>query len=136
MLAVAILAVLGAISVAAYNGYMSEANINKAIQEMRMISLVLDDMATTSVLPDSLADIGAQADDTWGNPYQYLRIAGAGPGVGGLRKDRSLVPLNSDYDLYSAGPDGESRAPLTAAASHDDIIRANNGAFFGVAKDY
>jgi general secretion pathway protein G len=66
-----------------------------------------------------------------------LRIAGADlKGKGDLRKDRFLVPLNSDYDLYSMVKDGASKGPLTAAESRDDILRANNGAFIGVAVDY
>jgi general secretion pathway protein G len=52
------------------------------------------------------------------------------------RKDKNLVPLNSDYDLYSMGKDGESQIPLTVKISHDDIIRANDGAFVGLAIDY
>jgi len=46
------------------------------------------------------------------------------------------VPINSDYDLYSKGPDGLSLKPLTAAPSRDDIVRANNGSFIGIAADY
>jgi general secretion pathway protein G len=52
------------------------------------------------------------------------------------RTDKNLVPLNSDYDLYSMGKDGESQIPLTVKISHDDIIRANDGAFVGLAIDY
>lgn len=61
---------------------------------------------------------------------------GGGPpcgGVGGARKDRFLVPINSDFDLYSMGKDGQSVAPLTAQKSHDDVIRASDGAFYGLA---
>lgn len=46
------------------------------------------------------------------------------------------MPINSDYDLYSKGKDGKSQKPLTAAASRDDIVRAGNGAFVGLASDY
>ena len=46
------------------------------------------------------------------------------------------MPLNSDFDLYSMGPDGQTATPLTAKASRDDIVRANNGGFIGVASDY
>jgi hypothetical protein len=35
-----------------------------------------------------------------------------------------LHPINSDFDLYSKGKDGDSAAPLTASRSQDDIIRA------------
>jgi general secretion pathway protein G len=75
--------------------------------------------------------------DPWGNPYQYLSFETVkGNDKGKFRKDRNLVPINSDYDLYSMGPDGKSSGPLTAAASRDDIIRAGNGSFVGIAEDY
>ena len=76
----------------------------------------------------------AGLEDPWGNPYQYLPIAGTGKG--GFRKDRFLVPINSDYDLYSMGADGASQAPLTAKTSQDDIVRANDGGFIGLASKY
>ncbi len=34
------------------------------------------------------------------------------------------------------GKDGKSASPLTAKISHDDIVRANNGAYFGLAANY
>jgi hypothetical protein len=61
------------------------------------------------------------------------------PGVGQPsqpRKDRFLHPINSDYDLYSMGKDGESVEPLTAQKSHDDVIRANDGSFVGLAVEF
>ena len=54
----------------------------------------------------------------------------------GARKDRFLHPLNSTYDLYSVGKDGKTVAALTAKASKDDIIRANDGGFIGLAVKY
>ena len=75
--------------------------------------------------------------DPWGNPFQYLRINGGNlKGKGSLRKDKSLVPVNSDFDLYSMGKDGVSVPPFTAKQSHDDIVRANNGGYIGLAADY
>ena len=63
--------------------------------------------------------------------------AGAGNGSAGKpRKDRFLHPINSDYDLYSMGKDGESVEPLTAKKSHDDVIRANDGSFVGLAVEF
>ena len=64
---------------------------------------------------------------------------GGGPpcgGVGGARKDRFLVPLNSDFDVYSMGRDRASTMPLSAALSHDDVIRASDGGFYGLAKNF
>lgn len=52
------------------------------------------------------------------------------------RRDRYLLPLNTDYDLFSLGPDGRTSVSLSHAIAKDDVIRANNGGFFGVAADY
>ncbi len=52
------------------------------------------------------------------------------------RKDKQLHPINSDYDLYSVGKDGETVAPLTAKKSWDDVIRAADGAYIGLAKGF
>ena len=85
--------------------------------------------------PVSLAAIDrATLLDPWGNPYMYVKLAGTN-GNGEARKNKFQVPLNDDYDLGSAGPDGLSRNPLTAQDSKDDILRAWNGAFVGRASD-
>jgi len=57
-------------------------------------------------------------------------------GLGQKRKDKNLVPINSDYDLYSMGPDGKTTSALTAAISQDDIVRGRDGIFIGLAADY
>jgi general secretion pathway protein G len=59
-----------------------------------------------------------------------------GCGSGNPRKDHFLHPINSDFDLYSMGKDGDSVAPLTAQKSRDDIIRANDGGYYGVASNF
>jgi general secretion pathway protein G len=61
---------------------------------------------------------------------------GGGGGNARPRMDRFLVPINSDFDLYSMGPDGRSVAPMTARMSRDDIVRASNGRFVGPATEY
>ncbi len=116
---------------------------NRDLQAIADISKMDADIAQYimdyTVPPDSLADVGYDnLRDPWGNPYQYLKIIdNADPGVNGKRrKDHSLVPVNSDYDLYSMGPDGDSKAPFTAHASRDDIVRASNGAFVGPVSEF
>lgn len=52
------------------------------------------------------------------------------------RKDRLLFPLNSDYDLFSVGPNGVSALSLGEKVSLDDVIRANDGNYFGLASKY
>lgn len=118
--------------------HLEQAKAELTEDKVQELAKGIDDYyKATGGYPDSLKDVfGMVPLDEWGNPYQYLRISGANPGVGKLRKDKNLVPINSDYDLYSEGPDGKSATPLTAAISHDDIVRANNGGFFGVATDY
>ena len=83
------------------------------------------------------------AVDEGGHQGLIHRIAkggggGGGPGCGGgkPRKDHFLHPISSDFDLYSMGKDGETVAPLTAQKSHDDVIRASDGAFYGLAANF
>ena len=87
---------------------------------------------------DLQPDLGLGAElpkDPWGRDYQFLNFSA--PGANGqIRKDHNLHPLNTDFDLYSLGKDGKSQAPLTAKASHDDVIWARDGAFVGLAEDY
>ena len=52
------------------------------------------------------------------------------------RKDHFLVPVNSDFDLYSMGADGNSQAPFTADASYDDVVRAYDGRYVGLVSEF
>jgi general secretion pathway protein G len=137
LIASAILAVIASIAVVGYRGYVETAKVNIAINELTEMSIVISDYGLDNgKFPASLAVIGIDTMlDPWGNPYQYLNIA-ADPSNGNVRKDHNLVPLNTDFDLYSMGPDGKSVSPLTAKASRDDIIRANNGSYVGPAANY
>lgn len=74
--------------------------------------------------------------DPWQNPYQYLKLPGGVKNIQVKQRRKINDRLNSDYDLYSMGPDRQSQAPMTAAASRDDIVRAKNGNYFGNAADY
>ena len=136
MIAIAILGIVSSLSVSLYKDYTLGANVNRAITEIRMIDLMIKDYRlTTRNYPPDLAAVGVDYQDPWGNDYQYLDIS-SDPGNGAKRKDKNLVPINTDFDLYSMGPDGASVSPLTAQQSHDDIIRANNGKYVGVAEGY
>jgi general secretion pathway protein G len=140
MIAIAIIAVLVAIAVPSYESYRDRVLVAQAKSDI--IGLGVDIaryVADNMRLPDSLADIGKAAMlDPWNHPYQYLNLTPplAHGHAGKVRKDKSLHPLNSDYDLCSMGKDGNSAAALTAKASRDDIIRASDGRFVGLASDY
>lgn len=137
MLALALVAVLGTLAANAWGGYRHRVMTATAVADITELSLVIDDyVSDTGNLPNSLGDVGhAGRRDPWGNAYVYLNLRTI-KGKGKARKDHSLVPLNSDYDLYSKGPDGASVAPLTAKASRDDILRASNGRFIGPASAF
>ncbi|HUQ50657.1 MAG TPA: prepilin-type cleavage/methylation domain-containing protein [Gammaproteobacteria bacterium] len=126
---------LGSFAIPAFNGYVERSRVARAVSDIGTLSLQLYRwQKDTSTLPSSLAEAGLGADDPWGRPYVYRRAAGARQAE--LRKDDALEPLNSDFDLYSLGPDGESALALPAAPSHDDVVRARNGAYIGLAVNY
>lgn len=138
MLGISIIGILAAVAINSYRDYIERAEIDVAIKDLTAIQLNIDGYAfnNNGVYPSSLSEVGlAGYEDPWGNAYQYLNIAET-RGDGPKRKDRNLVPVNSDYDLYSMGPDGLTAPAFTSALSHDDIVRANNGGFLGVAEDY
>ena len=132
MLAVTIVGVLATLAMAGYGHYRAKLDTRIAIQDIALLSMLVqaiceEDRECPATLPSNKLD-------PWGHPYQYLSHA-IGP-KGHARKDHSLVPINSDFDLYSMGPDGRSAPPLTAKHSRDDIVRASDGKFIGIAADY
>jgi general secretion pathway protein G len=136
MIVAVITGILAALAIPNYTRIRDRAMVARAIGDIDAIQFDLQEyVLRNGSLPTTLAGIDrAGLEDPWGNPYQYLPIAGSGKG--GFRKDRFLVPINSDYDLYSMGADGASQGPLSAKASQDDIVRANDGGFVGLAKDF
>ena len=151
LIVIAIIGTILAIALPMFQSVLDQARVARAIGD---ISTLQTDIAAYEAggkgLPESLATIGrASLLDPWGSPYQYLNFElaagggggskGKGKGGGvpvGARRDRFLVPINSTYDLYSMGKDGKTVVALTAKASRDDIVRANDGGFIGLAVKY
>ncbi len=194
MIVAAIVAILASIAVPLYQGAVGTARVQKAKQELRLMSTDIDSFRATHFdrLPLTLADVGHGGRlDPWGLPYCFLNFqTGTGDGfawavevglvnpaaiegdtqvtvvaastrtifdrvtngqprpVGVLpamppvtantvkRRDGFLFPLNSDYDLFSLGSNRSTNVTLGDRASLDDVIRANDGGFFGVASEY
>ena len=139
LIVLAVISVLAIVVVPSYAKYRDRVDTAAAVGDITTISEAIAQFYSDNMAyPDSLADVRMIGrKDPWGNPYQYLKIYGSDvKGKGQLRKDKNLVPINTDFDLYSMGKDGDSTPPLTAKTSKDDIIRANNGKFIGVAADY
>ncbi len=137
MLTVAIVGVLAVIAVSSYTKYRERIQTMEAVSDIGSLAPLIGQYALdNNGYPDTLADIARDTmRDPWGNPYQYLSHD-TNRARGQWRKDHNIVPINSDYDLWSSGKDGLSSPPLTAAHSRDDIVRANNGRFIGLASEF
>ena len=139
LIALAVISVLTVVAIPSYADYRDKVDNATAAADINSIVQAIERFYTEyNHYPDSLNEIRmGTLQDPWKHTYQYLRINGANlKSKGSLRKDKNLVPINTDYDLYSNGKDGATSAPLTAKHSQDDIIRANNGKFIGLAADY
>ena len=137
MFAIGIGGIVLAVAIPSYQEYVTRSNTSAAIADISRIHLSIETyIMNAGRPPPDLNAIGkGNMLDPWGRPYVFLSFDGLS-GKGQMRKDKNLVPINSEYDLYSCGPDGDSVGPLTAKASRDDIVMANDGQFIGVASDY
>jgi general secretion pathway protein G len=138
----AITGILAAVGAGIYASQMSRLRVQDAKTEIARIQLAIASFATqpshNDILPSSLAELGLDESvltDPWGRPYQYHRLDRAG-GAAAARLRRDRAPLNRDYDLYSLGPDGVSASSIDGERGSDDIVRAANGSFVGVATEY
>jgi general secretion pathway protein G len=137
MITMAIAAVIGTVAIPGYRSHVDRSRTAAAIGDISAIHLDIQRyILNWGGPPPDLAAVGQDGrKDPWGRPYLYLSFEGL-KGKGAMRKNKDLVPINSQYDLYSSGPDGESRGPLTAKASRDDIVLANDGGYIGPVAEY
>jgi general secretion pathway protein G len=137
MIGILIIGVLASIVFAGYQNYRERIRVAQAVTDIGAMSVAVKHyMTDNSSPPDSLAVIGYGSKlDPWGNPYYYLDLTSI-KGKGKSRRDKKLNPLNSDFDLYSAGKDGQTTTQVNAPKSRDDVIRANDGRFIGLASDF
>lgn len=137
MLAVAVVGILATLVISHYSSYRERARQTQAKQDIAILQgLIKAFEADNLALPPSLAVVGnAGRLDPWGHPYVYLDLTPPGA-RGAARKDRRLSPINTDFDLYSVGSDGLTHKQLTHRDSQDDIVRARDGGFIGVAADF
>jgi general secretion pathway protein G len=137
VLAVAVTAILVAATIPMYANYKYNAQVSQATVDVGVLQYKIDSYYTVNnQYPAALTDLGiAPPVDPWGFPYRYLNHALVN-GKGSIRRDKSLNPLNTDYDLYSVGADGQSKPQITQAESLDDVIRAGNGGYVGLASQF
>jgi general secretion pathway protein G len=138
LISIAIIGTLAGIAVPLFATYIDRVLITRSIEEISLlekeITIYQMDHETP---PPNLNAIGRGGLlDPWGIPYVYYKIAGAPVDMSKVRKDRFLVPVNSDYDLYSMGKDKKSKLPLNSQHGRDDIVRANDGEYVGLASQF
>ncbi len=142
ILVASIMGSLAALAIPNVARVLEESRVTEAMTDVRIFAATArDHKLVNGTFPDSFDKFGYDDPpiDPWGNEYEYLLIEGQfdiyPPGKK-PKQDRFLRPINRDFDIYSMGPDGETSDVLTDAASLDDIIRANDGGFVGIAEEY
>ncbi|MCK9688578.1 type IV pilin protein [Scleromatobacter humisilvae] len=136
MLIVLIMGVLATVALPFYKGYQERVRVHQAVLDITAMSAAVNNYwIDNRGYPSSLSDVGLAGKlDPWGNPYVYYNIDANGKG--GARKDHALNPLNTDFDIYSSGADGQSKPQITQKLSLDDVIRASNGGYIGLASAF
>lgn len=136
MIIVLLIGVLAAVALPSYQSYMKRVRTTQAVADIGAMSVLIQAYADDfRAFPPDLAAVRLGGKlDPWRRPYVYYNVAENGRG--GARKDRALNPINNDFDLYSPGPDGQSQRQISQRDSLDDIIRASNGRFIGIAADF
>ncbi|MGE0639641.1 MAG: prepilin-type cleavage/methylation domain-containing protein [Thermoanaerobaculia bacterium] len=137
LLIIALISIIAALGIPSLLQVIERVKIQRAIADLRAIEFEIQNFENLYTrLPAEMEEAMPHAPlDPWGHPYVYFKYGGPG-WRGKARKDRFLVPINSSFDLYSVGRDGKSRPPLQNPVSHDDIVRANDGAFYGLGRDF
>ena len=127
LVVIAIVAILAIIALPSYSMLKDLAKNARAETEIRMlekgIALYVVD---NNVLPTQLSDIpNATLIDPWLNQYKYYPITVPNdPGAYAYTVQGTDL-VNTDYDLFSMGKDGQTAYLMTpeGSTSSDDIIR-------------
>ncbi len=137
LIVLAIIALLAMVASQAYDRQREKVRLSQAITDIGAVSAAIKLFETDErEFPASLDEVGwGNRLDPWGRPYRYFNLASK-KGNGAARKDKKLAPLNTDFDLYSVGKDGQSKSPLVTPVSRDDVVRARDGGFIGLAADF
>lgn len=137
MLVVGLVAIVSAIAVPAYTGYVDRARVGEAVAAIADMQSQIERFRTVNArLPATLVEaVPAPPLDPWGRPYVFYNYA-ANESPDPSRRDRNLRPINSEYDLYSRGRDGLTHRNLGNPDSEDDVVRGKDGSFVGLGKNF
>jgi len=128
LVVVSIIAILSMTVLTSFSNFKNNAKIYRCMQEIRGIEKEITAFSTDKGrYPLNLSEIGRDTLlDPWGQNYIYSAPT---------RTDVGLT-INTDYDIYSKGPNLDSDISINVAASDDDIIRGRDGGFVGMPIDY
>jgi general secretion pathway protein G len=133
----ALISTLASIAAGIYVNALKTARVTRAIGDLHALDADINAFRLrNNRYPTTLTEARPLVpNDPWRRPYVYTDLSQRGS-RGRARKDGRLNPINADFDLYSLGADGVTATPLTSPMSKDDVIRARDGAFLGLAADF
>jgi general secretion pathway protein G len=127
----AILGVLAAMSIPAYNDYINKTKTAKAKSDIRTLCTEINAyiMDNNGAKPANLGLINRLGlKDPWGRPYVYSNSA--------LLEDTLGFTLNKEFDVYSLGADGDTNiTPVGFPVTADDIVSYSDGSYVDLRKD-
>jgi len=128
----AIIGILSGIGLSGFGKVRVQARNTRAAAEIRVIEKDINSYAVEKgTYPPSLAEIGrADLIDPWGHNYIYW------PYSPGSMRTAGGEELNSDYDLFSVGANGNYDPSIGLANSKDDVIRLDDGGWVGYVDNY
>jgi general secretion pathway protein G len=125
-----ILGILALIGINGFTTFKDKARVARCSSEIRGLEKeIIAYVTEKATYPASLDDLGRGGlKDPWGNSYEYHYPPG--------NRHKGAYLLNTDFDLYSKGPDGIYADLISDPVSADDIIRADEGSFCDMAIRY
>lgn len=116
---------------------IEDARYATAIKSLRTYTdKIIRYKVRTGELPSDWTDLGYSIppEDPWGHNYVYQNHKLISPGQ--RRKDGPTVPINTQFDVFSPGPDGQWKPTIQANHSLDDVIVAGDGQYIGRADEF
>lgn len=129
------IAVVGVVLGSAFQLQRSQREASRQLQAAAQIAAIASSLKAywedEHRFPESLEAANlAPRLDPWGRPYAYHPLPARG--LENERRDEPLALLNTDFDLYSLGPDGRTDADVNHRYSADDVLRAHDGRYIGL----
>lgn len=125
IIATAIVSVIGAISTSAYTGYIDTTKNSQAAEQIRTLSLLIDDYALEyDRYPESLEDIGNQnIKDPWGNPYVYLNLISSSNGQSSGGESSTSSSSSDEHDMHD--DDHSTDVNISEARKDGNLVPIN-----------